>query len=99
MPTVADFTDEQSLQALSSPSNFRLGREIAGSGGVELVESGPLRVVAEVTPPGGVKRKVTLTSSGDELKWKCTCTSRKHVFCKHCVAVGIVTRQNTPKQR
>jgi uncharacterized Zn finger protein len=99
MPSIADLTDEDSLLRLSSSSNFRLGREIAESGGVELVEFGPVKVVAEVTPPGGVKRIVTLISSGRDLRWKCTCTSRVEVFCKHCVAAGIVTWQNAPKLR
>jgi uncharacterized Zn finger protein len=99
MPSVADLTDEDSLLRLSSRSNFRLGREIVESGGVELVEFGPLKVVAEVTPPGEVKRTVTLASTGDGLRWKCTRTSRVQVFCKHCVAAGLVMRQNAPERR
>lgn len=99
MPSVADLTDEESLLNLSSSSNFRLGLEIAESGGVDLVEFRPLKVVAEVTPPGGVKRTVTLISSGQGLRWKCTCTSRVHLFCKHCVAAGIVTWNKAPKRR
>jgi uncharacterized Zn finger protein len=99
MPSVADLTDEDSLLRLSSSSNFRLGWEIAESGGVEIVEFGPVKVVAGVTPPGGVKRIVTLVSSGEGLGWKCTCTSRLEVFCKHCVAAGIVTRRNAPERR
>ncbi|MEW6144427.1 MAG: hypothetical protein AB1598_05355 [Thermodesulfobacteriota bacterium] len=99
MPSVADLTDEDSLLKLSSSSNFRLGQEIAESGGVELVEFGPVKVVAEVTPPGGVKRTVTLFLSGQRLGWKCTCMSRVDVFCKHCIAAGIVTRQNAPERR
>lgn len=99
MPSVADLTDEESLLDLSSSSNFRLGREIAEGGGVELIEFGPVKVVAEVTPPGGVKRTVTLTSAGRKLKWKCTCTSRVDLFCKHCVAAGIVIWNNAPQRR
>jgi uncharacterized Zn finger protein len=99
MPSVADLTDEDSLLRLSSSSNFRLGQEIAESGGVEIVEFGPVKVVAEVTPPGGVKRTVILVSSGQRLRWKCTCTSREDVFCKHCVAAGIVTWRNAPERR
>ena len=99
MPSVADLTDEESLLSLSSSSNFRLGREIAESGGVEIVEFGPLKLVAEVTPPGGVKRTVTLISSSQGLRWKCTCTSRVDLFCKHCVAAGIVTWWNAPERK
>ena len=97
MPSVADLTDEDFLLRLSSSSNFRLGLEIAETGGVELVEFGPLKVVVEVTPPGGVKRIVTLTSTSEGLKWKCTCTSREDLFCKHSVAAGIVTWNKAPK--
>ena len=99
MPSVADMTDQDSILRLSSRSNFRLGREIADAGGVELVEFGPLKVVAEVTPPGGVKRKVTLESASGALKWKCSCTSRAEVFCKHCVAAGIVTWNIAPTRK
>jgi uncharacterized Zn finger protein len=99
MPSVADLTDEESLLSLSSSSNFRLGREIAESGGVEIVEFGPLKLVTEVTPPGGVKRTVTLISSGQGLRWKCTCTSRADLFCKHCVAAGIVTWNKAPRRK
>ncbi len=90
MPSVADLINEELLSRLSSPSNFRLGREIAERGGVELAESAPEKAVVNVTPPGGVRRRVTLTSSAEGLKWKCTCTSRADLFCKHCVAAGLV---------
>ena len=99
MPSVADLTDQDSILRLSSRSNFRLGQEIADAGGVEFIEFGPVKVVAEVTPPGGVKRLVTLTSSGWSLAWTCTCTSRVEVFCKHCVAAGIATWYKAPKRR
>ncbi len=99
MPSVADLTDEEALLRFSSSSNFRLGQEIVENDGVELVEFGPLKVVANVTPPGGVKRTVTFMSTPEGLRWRCTCTSREDLFCKHCVAAGIVTWNKAPRRR
>ena len=91
--SVADLVPEAALQALATPSNLRLGREIAASGGVELLELGPLRVVAKVA--GGQRRTVELNAVGGRLTFSCTCTSRADLFCKHCVAAAIVTSRKS----
>jgi len=60
------FTDllrPEALRSLATPSNFRLGEEIAKNGGVELVETSPLRIVAKVQPKGGQRRTVELCST------------------------------------
>ena len=54
--SVADLVSAAALEALATPSNLRLGHEIASEGGVELVELGPRRMVAKVT--GGQRRTV-----------------------------------------
>ncbi|SED90943.1 hypothetical protein SAMN05519104_4719 [Rhizobiales bacterium GAS188] len=85
---------EESSASLATPANLRLGREIAASGGVELIESGPLRVVAKVT--GGQRRTVALDAVEKRLRFTCTCTSRADLFCKHLVAAAIVTVARAP---
>jgi uncharacterized Zn finger protein len=95
--SVADLVAEAALRALATPSNLRLGREIAAAGGVELVEAMPLRVVAKVS--GGQRRTVELASRGDGLGFTCTCSKKPGLFCKHCVALALVTSERSPPAR
>lgn len=88
MASVAELVDEATLHLLATPANFRLGHDIVAAGGVDLIESTPERVTAKVT--GDQARTVELRATEQGLKWKCTCTSRKDLFCKHCVATAIV---------
>ncbi len=94
MESVADLVESERLRKLALPSNLRLGAEIAERGGVEIDAFGPLRVSARVA--GGVARRVELVSSDRGLGWKCTCTKRPELFCKHLVAVALVTWQRAP---
>jgi hypothetical protein len=72
MKLLIDFLDDESLTRLATPSNLRLGREIAARGGVEILELASSRVVAHVQPPGGQKRTVRLNATEDGLKCQCT---------------------------
>ncbi len=95
MPAVADLVDHRVLARLATPANLRLGRKIVDQGGVELTQLGPLQASAKV---GGVaaavqRRKVELAHGTAGLKWSCACTSRKDLFCKHCVATALVIRE------
>jgi uncharacterized Zn finger protein len=95
---VADLVDDTLVRRLASPSDLRSGREIAATGGVEFVKRGPLRVVARVT--GGQTRTVELVSSASGLEWSCSCLgTKKHSFCKHCVAAALETRWRAPDRR
>lgn len=93
MPSVADLVEPIALDALATPATFRLGREIAAQRGVELIEFGPLRVRAHVggVPSSETRRTTELRVDGKTLDWSCTCTGRGDNFCKHCVALAIVT--------
>ena len=64
--------------------------------GVELVGLGPLKVVVNVTLPGGVKRTVTFMSAPEGLRWKTHMHVEGRFICKHCVAAGIVTWNEAP---
>jgi hypothetical protein len=72
MKTLIDLLDDEYLQSLARPADFRLGREIAKKGGVTLIESGPYEATAKVQPPGGQKRTVVLTATPRGLECRCT---------------------------
>lgn len=91
---IKDYLKPNFVRTMASPSNFRLGKEIASSGKVDIVESGDAFLSARVMPEGGETRKVELRSTAQGLTLKCTC-SKKEVFCKHCVAVALVAGKRT----
>jgi uncharacterized Zn finger protein len=95
---VADLIEPETVAHLATPSNLRLGQDILDQGGVELTRVEPLHISARV---GGVaaadqRRTVELVSGPAGLEWSCTCTRRKDLFCKHCVAVSLVARREAP---
>ena len=90
MNAIAAITKEELIQKLAIPSNIRLGQEIAKDGRVEITESQPSQVKAKVK--GEPSRKVEIKVAEGKLIWKCTCTSNINLFCKHCVAVSLVSR-------
>jgi hypothetical protein len=92
--SVADLVHHGVLARLATPANLRLGRKIVDQDGVELAPFGPLRASAKV---GGVaaaqRQRVELASSAAGLIWSRSCTSRKDLFCEHCVATALVLRE------
>ena len=95
MQSVTDLVHHGVLVRLATPANLRLGRKIVDQGGVELAPSGPLRASAKVggVAAAGQRRTVELTSTASGLEWSCTCTTRRYLFCKHCVATALVLRE------
>ncbi len=85
------------LESLATPSNLRLGRQIVAEGGVECLSTGPRHVKARVgkVPSATQARTVELVVEG-ELTWSCTCTRRRDLFCKHCVATAIAASSLNP---
>lgn len=79
--------EEKHLALLSTPSNFRLGRVLFGEGAVAIRKR--VGYTVHATVGGGVKRRVELSWTGRELRWKCTCRKNLRKLCKHCVAVGL----------
>jgi uncharacterized Zn finger protein len=96
MPTIFELVSPPALESLSTPSEFKLGREIVRNEGVELEEFGPQRVVAHAT--GGQRRLVELRATPDGLDYTCSCSSKLEKPCKHVVAVGLVTWDKKPKE-
>jgi uncharacterized Zn finger protein len=99
MDSIADLVEESAMRKLATPSNFRLGKQIADANGVEFVEYEPLKVVAKVAMPGILKRTVTFTSTKEGLQYKCSCSNKPNHFCKHCVATGLVIWEKAPKSK
>ena len=77
------------LEELASRSNFRLGKAIASEGQITFEKQNTFNVIAKVRSKKGETRTVHLESTSKGLRWKCTCSSRKDLFCQHCVAVGM----------
>ena len=77
------------LEDLATPAMLRLGRELAESGDVEILEREKGSVLAKVR--GGVTRTVKLTKTATGFRTSCTC-SKMAKFCKHCVAVAVASR-------
>ena len=101
MPSVADLVEPARLTDLATPATLRLGREIAAAGAVELLEFGPLRVRGKVGGPrtNSQTRTTELLSVGGKLEWSCSCSSDTTLFCKHCVALAVTTRDKAPARR
>jgi uncharacterized Zn finger protein len=95
MPTIFDLISPATLETLSTPSEFKLGKEIVRNEGVELEEFGPQRVVAHAT--GGQRRLVELRATAAGLDYTCTCSAQLERPCKHVVAVGLVAHDKAPK--
>lgn len=89
MKQIAAMCSEEELKKLASRSNFRYGQEIYKDGEIVFVQDEALHKVAKVNFRSNETRTVDVLSTPKGLKWKCTCTSRKDLFCKHYVAVGL----------
>ena len=91
MTAIAAYLRLASVKARARASDFRLGSEIAAKQGVEIVERGADFVQAKV----GLKdhkiqrRRVELRATTAGLVWRCSCTTKRDLFCKHCVAVAL----------
>jgi hypothetical protein len=100
MPThqsVADLLNQEPIQNLALPSNFRYGRAIHDRGGVEFIENGPACAEAwvggldgSVAEGGSQRRRTRLFAADGKLKWHCAGNPKNHqIFCKHCVALAL----------
>jgi len=91
MCSLADLIDRDALTELAQPANLRLGQAIADEGGVELIVVESEKMTARVgrTPSAQQRRRVELTAVSGELEWTCSCTRRRDLFCKHCVAAAL----------
>ncbi len=79
------------VERLATPSNMRLGQQIVAEGGVAdlVIASGHVKARVGGVPSADQTRTVELFAGDDGLKWSCTCTRRRDLFCKHCVAAAM----------
>ncbi len=85
-----NFLSQEEVKAmikLSTPSNFRLGKEIFDKGGIEIIEFTDNKIKANISD--GQKRRVEFLSSSNKFQWICTCSRNQNKFCKHAVALGL----------
>jgi uncharacterized Zn finger protein len=95
--SVADLVPPAVVEKLATRANLRLGREIVASGDVEFLKFSPSRVQAKVT--GVQRRSVELLSDHGELRWRCSCSKKLDLFCKHCVAAALATWERAPHEK
>jgi uncharacterized Zn finger protein len=99
MPSVADLVEEPALRRLVGPEPYEEGLALADAGAVQLVEFGPVMVVAEIAD-GSPKPRVELVSRSGELAWRCECEEgRTGLGCRHLAAAGIETWRQSPARR
>ena len=89
MKPVATLITIEEITKLASRSNLRLGKAIAEEGKFEPEKSNPYVIMTKILHKSGQGRTVRVESTPKGLRWKCTCSSRKDLFCQHCVALGL----------
>jgi hypothetical protein len=97
MDSVADLVEPVKLEVRASIDNYKLGKQIAKSGGVQMNVSNPLKVTAKVTSPDGTVQQTELASVPGGLHWSCTCNTQQD-FCVHVIATALVAWEKVPKQ-
>lgn len=80
---------EDLITDLATRSNFRYGKEIAREGKFTTEKSNTFNLVTRVEFRGSNSRTVELMSTVKGFRWKCTCSSRKDLFCKHVAGAGL----------
>lgn len=95
MASIVELVDWKTIDSLATPSNVRLGRELADAGEVQMTAVSPDRIEARIGggESGTQHRRAELWAGAHGLSWSCTCTKDVKLFCKHLVAVAFTTDQ------
>ena len=88
MKPVTSLVKSEILEGLASRSNFRYGQEISKEATFTIEKSNSFNIIARIVFRNSETRTAELSSTPKGLRWKCSCTGRKDLFCKHCVALG-----------
>jgi uncharacterized Zn finger protein len=80
-----------SVKARARAADFRLGKQIAAQGEVEIIEREADRILAKAGRKDHKiqRRQVELRATASGLVWRCSCTTKRDLFCKHCVAAAL----------
>lgn len=89
MKPVKTLVNLEVVSELASRSNFRLGKAMAEDGQFKIEKSNPFVEEVKLSYKNGQVRDIRVESTSKGLKWKCSCSSRKDLFCEHCVALGL----------
>lgn len=91
MSAIAAYLRLPSVKARARPADFRLGKDIAAHGEVEIIERGSDRILAKAGRKDHKiqRRQVELRATAAGFVWRCSCTTKRDLFCKHCVAVAL----------
>ncbi len=95
MKPVASLITLEEITKLASRSNLRLGKAIAEDGKFEEEKQNPYVSMFRISHKSGQTRTVRVESTSKGSRWKCTCNSRKDLFCQHCVALGLHIMSST----
>jgi uncharacterized Zn finger protein len=88
-PTLTELVTREALRSLAGRRSFELGEEYAGLGAVGTLHWDEASVRAGVQ--GTARYRVRLEAAGGKLVGACSCpVGSDGLFCKHCVAVGLV---------
>lgn len=89
MKPVATLITINEINKLASRSNFRLGKAIFKEARFQIEKSNPYVCEITIAHKNGLPRSTRVESTAKGLRWKCSCNSRKDLFCEHCVALGL----------
>jgi hypothetical protein len=89
MKPVKTLITEEEITKLASRSNFRLGKAIFKDGKFQVEKSNPYVEEVKLSYKNGEAVSVRVESTSKGLRWKCSCNSRKDLFCQHCIALGL----------
>lgn len=88
-PILAELVTREALRRLAGQRSFERGEEYAEIGAVGALQWDETSVRAGVQ--GSDRYRVRLEASGEKLVGSCSCpVGHDGLFCKHCVAVGLV---------
>ena len=83
----------EEIEKLASRSNLRFGKQILKDAKIVITNTNVFRRVATVTYKNNPSQTVDLLSTNKGLRYTCTCTSRKNMFCEHAIAVGLAMHE------
>jgi uncharacterized Zn finger protein len=89
MKPINSLIEPEMLKKLSTRSHYRYGEEIAEEGEITFDRENTFNLIAKVKFRNSQPRTAELMSTTKGFRWKCTCSSKKDLFCQHCVAVGL----------
>ena len=99
MEPILSFVSPEELKILASRSNLRYGLSIADNGIITISKINTFNIEGVIKYGNKNEERTELHSTVKGLRWKCTCTSKKGLFCEHCVALGTHVFQKNKQEK